>query len=65
MIIAVIMTTILYRNRLSAGSAQQNRLKNIRSILDQVVVTSDISVSDITEKFSFLKEHYTEVCTVL
>ncbi len=47
-----------YKNRLSAGKSQQNRLKSIRAILNKA--NSSVSVTDIAEKFSFLKENYSE-----
>ncbi len=47
-----------YKNRFSAGKSQQNRLKSIRAILNKV--NGSVSVTDIAEKFSFLKENYSE-----
>ncbi len=48
-----------HRNRLSAGASQQNRLKNIRAILQKA--SGCVSVADVAEKFSLLKEYYAEV----
>ncbi len=47
-----------YENRFSKGKSQLERLSSIRSILNKV--NSSVSVTDIAEKFCFLKENYSE-----